>query len=83
MITYYLKEKPKEGRVRLQILDAQGKVLAKRPVSRRGRHPSREWDLRMRVGAEEEPETPAPGQRPTPGEPHSVLQVPRHPTPCA
>lgn len=69
MITYYLKEKPKEGRVRLQILDAQGKVL--RELTRIPQEPGIhrvEWDLRMRVGAEEEePETPAPGQRPTPG----------------
>ncbi len=72
LITYYLKEQPKEGRARIQILDAQGKVL--RELTRIPQEPGIhrvEWDLRIRFDLtepEEEPQeqTPEAQRRATP-----------------
>lgn len=65
MLTYYLKEKPKEGRVRLQILDPQGKVL--RELTRIPQDPGIhrvEWDLRIRFTTDDSEPEPAPAQPP-------------------
>jgi hypothetical protein len=54
MITFYLKEKPKEGRVRIQILDSQGNLL--RELTRVPQEPGIHrvvWDLRTRGEAVE------------------------------
>ncbi len=64
IITYYLKERPKQGqRVRIQILDSQGKVL--RELTRIPQEPGVhrvEWDLRIRVdSSSDEEETPSAG----------------------
>jgi len=68
MITFYLKERPKQGRVRIQILDSQGNLL--RELTRVPQEPGIHrvtWDLRTRGEAtEEDEETPretTPGQR--------------------
>ncbi|MER3403607.1 MAG: hypothetical protein C4337_10085 [Armatimonadota bacterium] len=68
MITYFLTEKPKEERVRLQMLDAQGKVLREliRIPQEAGIHRV-EWALRIRLGKEDYEETerrPAPYRNP-------------------
>lgn len=63
MITFYLKERPKQGRVRIQILDSQGNLL--RELTRVPQEPGVHrvsWDLRTRGEAtEEEDETPREG----------------------
>jgi len=63
IITYHLKERPKEGRVRLQILDSQGKVL--RELTRIPQEPGIhrvEWDLRIRLdGGTDEDESASQG----------------------
>jgi hypothetical protein len=58
--TYYLKEKPAKGNVRIQILDSEGKVLSEltRIPQEPGIHRV-EWDLRMRVSPRDEEETEA------------------------
>ncbi|MDW8051166.1 MAG: hypothetical protein RMJ83_01665 [Armatimonadota bacterium] len=59
MITFYLKEKPKQGRVRIQILDSQGNLL--RELSRVPQEPGIHrvvWDLRSRGEAPEDEEEP-------------------------
>ncbi|MFQ3611790.1 MAG: glycosyl hydrolase [Fimbriimonadales bacterium] len=76
MITYSLKERPKEGRVRLQILDSQGKVL--RELTRIPQEPGIhrvEWDLRIRVdgGSDDEEGTPQQGATLAGGAPPSPL----------
>ncbi|GIV07778.1 MAG: hypothetical protein KatS3mg017_0980 [Fimbriimonadales bacterium] len=60
MITFYLKERPKQGRVRIQILDSQGNLL--RELTRVPQEPGIHritWDLRTRGEAtEDNEETP-------------------------
>ena len=62
MITFYLKERPKQGRVRIQILDSQGNLL--RELTRVPQEPGVHrvsWDLRTRGEAvETDDETPPP-----------------------
>ncbi len=62
MITFYLKEKPRQGRVRIQILDSQGNLL--RELTRVPQEPGIHrvvWDLRTRGEAvETDDDTPPP-----------------------
>jgi len=68
MITFHLKEKPKEGRVRIQILDSQGNLL--RELTRVPQEPGIHrvvWDLRTRgeaVETDDESQTPPPNTGP-------------------
>jgi hypothetical protein len=68
MITFHLKEKPKEGRVRIQILDSQGNLL--RELARVPQEPGVHrvvWDLRTRgeaVETDDESQTPPPNTGP-------------------
>jgi len=68
MITFYLKEKPKQGRVRIQILDSQGNLL--RELTRVPQEPGIHrvvWDLRTRgeaVEIDDESQTPPPNTGP-------------------
>ena len=68
MITFHLKEKPKEGRVRIQILDSQGNLL--RELTRVPQEPGVHrvmWDLRTRgeaVETDDESRTPPPNTGP-------------------
>ncbi len=59
MITFYLKERPKQGRVRIQIVDSQGNLL--RELTRVPQEPGIHrvsWDLRTRGEATEEDDEP-------------------------
>lgn len=68
MITFHLKEKPKEGRVRIQILDSQGNLLRELPRVPQAPGVHRVvWDLRTRgeaVETDDESQTPPPNTGP-------------------
>lgn len=75
MITFYLKERPKQGRVLIQIVDAQGNLL--RELTRVPQEPGVHrvlWDLRTRgESTEEDEETPRETTAAQRGQPSGLL----------